>query len=106
MKVLTESEANEYILNGSTTTFKIGELANIYYKDLVKIFGHPTFNYPIEDEKTQVEWWIKFEGNLYLIYDWETYNKDFTLNGLDVWTIGGNSNPDKLIEFIYNKMDH
>lgn len=101
MKVYKSSELH---LIPDYESYKVGELNNIYYKNLVKILGEPTYIEPSEDEKVQLEWVIEFEGNYFSIYDWKIYDRNFTLNDLDVWSIGGNSDPKRLIDYIESKL--
>ena len=101
MKVYTNSEINEIPFYQS---WLVGTIENINYNDLVNILGQSTYNEPSGDNKTQVEWVIEFEGNIFSIYDWKIYNREFTLNNLDVWHIGGNTDPSKLIDFIKSKL--
>jgi len=101
MKVYSESEIESIPFEPS---WFVGNISGLKYNDLVKILGKPTYNKPSGDSKVQVEWAIEFEGNLFHIYDWKTYNKKFTLNGLDTWNIGGNTEPSKLIDFIKSKL--
>lgn len=99
MEVLTKNIADKV----NYQSWKVGELTNIKYSDLIRILGEPTWNMASGDNKCQVEWLIKLNGLYFTIYDWKTYNREFTLNGLDVWSVGGSSNPDKLIELIYSR---
>jgi hypothetical protein len=101
MKVYKNSEINQIPLFQS---WLVGTITDITYNDLVNILGQPTYNEPSGDNKTQVEWTIEFEGNLFYIYDWKTYNREFTLNGLEIWNIGGNTDPSKLIDFIKSRL--
>ena len=96
MKVLNSIEAN----NTNFASWKVGSLEGIKYSDLVRILGEPTYEDESEDGKTQVEWYVLLNGNYFTIYDWKTYDREFTLNGLDVWSIGGSSDPTQLIELI------
>lgn len=96
MKVLNSIEAD----SANFQSWKVGELTDIKYSDLVRIFGEPTYNEESGDGKTQVEWCVLMDGKYFTIYDWKTYNREFTLNGLDVWSIGGSSDPTQLIELI------
>jgi len=59
------------------------------YNQLVKALGEPTFNTPSGDDKTQVEWVVKFRNNYFTVYDWKTYDREYTLNELTVFNIGG-----------------
>jgi hypothetical protein len=67
------------------------------YSQLVEELGEPTFNTPSDDGKTQVEWVVEFENNYYTIYDWKTYNREYTLNKLDTFNVGSRVNA---LEFI------
>lgn len=96
MKVLNSNEAD----NANFQSWKVGDLTGLKYSDLIRIFGEPTYNEPSGDGKTQVEWWIKFESNYFTIYDWKTYDREYTLNELEYWSIGGSTDPYKLIEFV------
>jgi hypothetical protein len=98
MKVLNSHEAGKTDFQA----WKVGELNGIKYSDLVRIFGEPTYNEPSDDGKTQVEWWIKLDSNYFTVYDWKTYDREYTLNELEYWSIGGSTNPSKLIEFVNN----
>jgi hypothetical protein len=58
------------------------------YNQLVKALGEPTFNTPSGDDKTQVEWVIKFRNNYFTVYDWKTYDREYTLNELTIFHVG------------------
>jgi hypothetical protein len=81
-------------------TYNVGSIDNITYKDLFRILGEPTYNKPSGDNKTQVEWNLNFNNEVYSIYDWKTYNREYTLNNLDHWNIGGRTDPSGLIDYI------
>jgi len=59
------------------------------YKQLVAVLGEPTFNTPSGDDKTQVEWVVKFRNKYYTAYDWKIYDREYTLNELSVFHVGG-----------------
>ena len=59
------------------------------YKRLVEVLGPPTFSEASLDDKTQVEWVIKFRNKYYTAYDWKTYDREYTLNELSVFHVGG-----------------
>lgn len=73
---------------------------NATYDELVDVLGEPTRNEPSGDEKTQVEWVVEFEGNIFTIYDWKTYSKDYTLNELDVFNVGGKVRAEDFIDYL------
>jgi hypothetical protein len=102
IKVLTEDEANASFQGGH----KIDALTNIYYSDLKFIFGSPS-EIQTGDDKVQMTWVIEItdtEGNKgrFEIYDWKTYDLQYTKHKLDTWSIGGTGkhNPYILLEFI------
>jgi hypothetical protein len=96
-------EGDNFNTNG---THKIGELNGVFYSDLVDILGEPTFDEPSGDDKVQKEWVIEFKGDIFTIYDWKTFNEEYTTNELDRWSIGGKgSNPDELIAALQTKYD-
>lgn len=76
-----------------TASWKVGSLTNVTYSELVKIFGQPTYNEPSGDEKVQVEWCIEVSGDGFIyelyIYDYKTFDRNYTKNNLTTWSIGG-----------------
>ena len=68
-----------------------GYLRGFSYSQLVEAFGEPTYNEPSGDDKVQVEWVFNFKGNTFTLYDWKTYDRNYTINELDTWNIGGKS---------------
>ena len=85
-------------------TWKIGSLNGIYYRDLVNKLGQPTV-IGSGDDKVQYEWIMKFEDQIFTIYDWKTYDAEYTEYELDTWSIGGNANSAALLfafkDYIY-----
>ena len=62
----------------------------VTYQDLVDAFGEPTFE-PEDsgDGKVNYEWVIYFDGSYYSIYDWKTYNPEYTRTEYTNWHVGG-----------------
>lgn len=83
-KVLNFQEA-ESLTNGSSLKGYI----NATYYQLIETLGEPTYNEPSGDEKTQMEWVVEFEGNIFTIYDWKTYSRNYTENELTRFNVGG-----------------
>ena len=85
-------------------TWKIGSLNGIYYRDLVNKLGKPSV-VGSSDDKVQYEWIMKFEDQIFTIYDWKTYDPEYTEYELDTWSIGGNANSAALLfafkDYIY-----
>jgi len=59
------------------------------YKRLVEVLGPPTFSEASLDNKTQVEWVVKFKNDYFTIYDWKTYDREYTMNELQIFHVGG-----------------
>lgn len=76
-------------LEKSTGTYYIGRLEGLMYDDIVNILGQPTFAAPSSDDKVQKEWVAEHCGDIFTIYDWCTYDEDYTMNNLNNWNIGG-----------------
>lgn len=74
------------------------------YTQLVSVLGEPTFNTASGDEKTQVEWIVKFKSKYYSVYDWKTYDREYTLNELTVFNIGGKEEAFDFIIALENKL--
>ena len=95
MKVFNSSDVPN--ING---TYKVGSLSGVRYNDLVSVLGLPTFDEPSGDDKVQKEWVIEYNGGIFTVYDWKTFDEEYTMNELDVWSIGGKSNCDDLVDFL------
>ena len=89
-------------LEKTTGTFFVGRLFGLMYDDLVEILGQPTFARASSDDKVQKEWVIEFNDNIYTIYDWCTYDEDYTMDNLKDWNIGGftSIDTDELINYL------
>ena len=84
IKVIRNEQEALRLMNG---TFRVGEI-NRTYMDLVTGLGEPTFGEESGDGKVQVEWVCKFKGNVFTIYDWKTYDRDYTEFELNEFNIG------------------
>lgn len=78
-------------------TYKIGDLTGLFFRDLVEKLGKPTV-VGTGDSKVQYEWIIEFEDRIYTIYDWKTYNAEYTEYELFNWSIGGNAKSTLLLD--------
>jgi len=102
LKTLTEDEYTWAMMGG---THKISEIVNTTYSDLVDAFGLPTMH-GSGDNKVQMTWVIEVESEdgveTMEIYDWKTYDLNYTINSLTRWSIGGTNknNPFILHAFI------
>lgn len=84
MKVLNENQVGNVTIGSSLKGY-----INCTYQELVKVLGEPTYPNPSGDNKVQKEWVIQFNGNVYTIYDWKTYDSDYTINILNEFHVGG-----------------
>ena len=96
MKIKVFNEEN--VPNTSGTHLK--GYINATYRELVNLLGEPTFNEPSGDGKVQVEWVVEFEGDVFTIYDWKTYDREFTEYDLDRFHIGGKSSAIDFIDYL------
>lgn len=96
-KVLTREED---IASG--TSFK-GYL-NATYNQLIKAFGEPTYPNESGDGKVQFEWVFEYNGEPFTVYDWKTYDREYTINGLTRWNVGGSSNAERFISTLKSKL--
>ena len=87
IKVFDSSSA----VNVSGTSLA-GYLNNVTYQELINALGRPTSDEPSGDGKVQVEWVLEFRGNVYTIYDWKTFDREYTENELTRWNIGSKVN--------------
>ena len=85
-------------------TWKIGSLTGLFFKDLVHKLGHPSV-IGSGDDKVQVEWIMKYKGEIFTIYDWKTYDPEYTEYELYTWSVGGNDSSASMVgefkNFIY-----
>ena len=77
-------------------TWKVGSLNGIYYRDLVNKLGRPSV-VGSGDDKVQVEWVMKYKDEVFTIYDWKTYDPEYTEYELDTWSVGGNDQSAKIV---------
>jgi hypothetical protein len=101
MNKITQSNKS---VNG--TSLK-GYLLGPSYIDLVRTLGEPNRPDPSGDDKVQKEWVLDFNGEVYTIYDWKTYDAEYTMNELIRWHIGSKAPVDnfaeELMDMIYHK---
>jgi len=74
--------------NTNGTSLK-GHLYEVNYLTLVKTFGKPTYPEESADGKVQVEWVFDYNGEVFTLYDWKTYDREYTINQNTRWNVGG-----------------
>ena len=101
MKKLNIDELDNVSLSG----YKVGELNGFTYKQIKKALGKPTFKPSnSSDGKVQYEWVVSYEDKVFRVYDWKTYNKEYTKNNLTTWSVGGNTSCDWFLQTLVNKI--
>lgn len=104
MKTKEQFKMFDTLHEEADATWKIGSLKGLYFRDLVNKLGEPTV-IGSGDDKVQYEWIMKFEGEIFTIYDWKTYDVEYTEQELTTWSIGGNDDSATIVnefkDFIY-----
>ena len=98
MKVLNQEEVGNKT-NGSSLAGYI----QITYPQLISILGEPTYPEESGDNKVQKEWVVEYKGNVFTIYDWKTFDVEYTMNELDQFNVGGKTNANDFIEVLSDK---
>lgn len=98
MKVFDEMDAPN--INGTS----LAGYVSATYDKLVGVLGKPTFDEPSGDGKVQVEWVVEFKGDVFTIYDWKTYDRDYTLNSLDRFNVGSKVSAVMFINYLESKL--
>ena len=97
MKTKTQFQVFDTYNDKVNGTYKIGDLTGLFFRDLVEKLGEPTV-VGSGDDKVQYEWIIRYEDRIYTIYDWKTYDAEYTEYELYTWSIGGNENSAALLD--------
>jgi len=86
-------------------TYKVGTLFGWTYSDLVNLMGEPTLPDPSGDEKVQKEWVIVDGNNVFTIYDWKTYDVEYTITENTQWNVGGKTSAYEFIDKLESKLN-
>jgi hypothetical protein len=84
MKTLKQKE-----VGNKTAMSSLKGHVKITYHELIKLLGEPTYPLTSGDSKTQKEWVVEYEGEVFTIYDWKTFDAGYTMNELDEFHVGG-----------------
>ena len=68
---------------------KVDTLRGVKYVELISALGEPTLKHHEEGDKSTCTWVVTFGNRVYTIYDWKTYDREYTINELNTWSIGG-----------------
>ena len=101
METLIKLDPDDARYEATGTSLKGHLRTGIKFTDLYRTLGEPTFK-PEDsgDGKVQYEWVLNLNGNIYTIYDWKTYDQDYTLNEYDRWHVGGKVYAAEFIDLI------
>jgi len=78
---------------------------NATYNQLIELLGKPTYDKPSGDNKIQVEWVVEYKGDFFTIYDWKTYSRQSTENGLSTFNVGGTTNAFDFIQEVESQIN-
>jgi hypothetical protein len=77
---------------------------NLTYDQLVDRLGEPTIDEPSGDNKTQVEWVVAYGDDIFTVYDWKTYDREYTINALGRFNVGGTSYAGDFISYLESRI--
>lgn len=100
-KVSTD-DAYLYDTNGFS---KVDTLRGVTYFELVRALGNPTESFLEEGDKSTCNWIITFGDRVYTIYDWKTYDIEYTISELNTWMIGGAASSMDFKDMLTNLID-
>jgi len=103
LEIIKDKEEASYMTSG---THLQDHLYGVTYAQLVKAFGQPLYG-PEDsgDGKVQFEWIFKHNGEVFTLYDWKTYDMEYTINELTTWNIGGKTYAGNFTEDIMNMIN-
>tara|TARA_R110002126_G_scaffold27826_2_gene93261 strand:- start:66 stop:410 length:345 start_codon:yes stop_codon:yes gene_type:complete len=101
MKKLTKDE------DAPSSRHRVGTLNGYFYNDLIQAFGDPTYLPKHSgDGKVQYEWVFEYDEQVFSIYDYKTYDKEYTETMLETWSVGGTTSPLFFIHKIVSHIKH
>ena len=90
------------LING---TSKTNTLRGVTYYELFNTLGQPTYSDASADSNCQLEWVIEWQDEVYTIYDWKTYDREYTINELNTWIIGSKVPSDDFCHYLVYQVD-
>jgi len=106
INVVEHSDATLRHMHDITAGFsRVDTLRDVMYYELVSALGLPTNSYCPEGHKVTCEWILTFGDKVFTLYDWKTYDRNFTKNYLSTWMIGGESSSMDFKEELTNLID-
>lgn len=95
-------DAYLYDTNGFS---KVDTLRGVTYFELVRALGNPTESFLEEGDKSTCNWIVTFGDRVYTIYDWKTYDIEYTISELNTWMIGGAASSMDFKDMLTNLID-
>ncbi len=89
----------------STQGTSLKGYVNLTYNQLVEVLGEPTFKEESGDGKTQKEWVVEVDGEVFTIYDWKTYDVEYTMNELNRFNVGGKTSAHDFIDYLEGRFN-
>jgi hypothetical protein len=89
----------------STQGTSLKGYVNLTYNQLVEVLGEPTFKEESGDNKTQKEWVVEFGGEVFTIYDWKTYDVEYTMNELNRFNVGSKTSAYDFIDYLEGRFN-
>lgn len=99
---VSRDDAYLYDTNGFS---KVDTLRGVTYFELVRALGNPTESFLEEGDKSTCNWIVTFGDRVYTIYDWKTYDIEYTISELNTWMIGGASSSMDFKDMLTNLID-
>ena len=99
MKKLEQEE-----VGNKTTMSSLKGYVKATYPKLIELLGEPTYSEESGDSKVQKEWVVEYEGEVFTIYDWKTYDAEYTINELDEFNVGGKTYAGEFIQALETKI--
>jgi len=99
---VSRDDAYLYDTNGFS---KVDTLRGVTYFELVRALGNPTESFLEEGDKSTCNWIVTFGDRVYTIYDWKTYDIEYTISELNTWMIGGAASSMDFKDMLTNLID-
>lgn len=75
------------------------------YSQLLEVLGKPTYEETSGDGKVNFEWVIEFNGEIFTVYDWKTFSREYTENELTEFNVGGTTSAADFIQEVESQIN-
>jgi len=105
IKVFNQSQLAQQQAKGLVVGTSLRNKIHGYkFRQLVEVLGQPTFPYESVDGKTTKEWVVLFNDEVFTVYDWKTFDEDYTTNQLTQWNVGGKTSSNEFVQYLEQKL--